>query len=174
MKNPKAEFLLLQADSAPAGDIIEIGATRSDYEHPSDGWTTVHLARWARDNKRTFRSFDKYMDVVERANSVLEREGLTPVVRQDDGEYALHDQSQIALLYLDGSKEPEETLEQFFAAIPGLVPGAVIIVDDVEDFGDWRTYGKATLLVSRLSKLGIRYDIHEIGSNKMLVMRTPQ
>lgn len=148
--NAKARALLAALDRAPHGLIVEIGCTREPTELPSDGWSTMYLARAANGKSRAMRSFDTDAKNVVLSNRLLSDYNLPPCVEVEDGVSALSSLGNpIAFLYLDAGDDPSETLQQFKAA--RFVPGAVVCVDDVVP--------KAALLIAYFASIGQEYEI---------------
>lgn len=162
VRNRKAERLVESLAKAPAGAIVEIGCLRTVTEVASDGWSTFYLAQKAAEQGRAMFSFDLDPHSVRIANQVLEQAGSPVRVLEEDGVAAIKgmEKGSIAFLYLDGSDNPDETLEQFQAARTKLAAGAVICVDDVQMYGWELPHGKASKLIPFLDAQGTRYTIH--------------
>jgi len=74
---------------------------------------------------------------VENARAILSEHGLKANFINGDGrQVILGLTTPIGLLYLDGSNDPGETIEQLKTAEGKLLPGSVIAIDDVQRVGD--------------------------------------
>lgn len=178
MRNEKAKTLLAAAQMAPdTGDAFEIGCIREDHEVPTDGYSTVHLARFFQGRDRFFFSIDTNMENVEMANDVLRREKLKSCVVRGDGKdflECLGDSTQIAFLFLDSHRDPQYTLDQFLVARKRLLPGAMVCVDDAHSYDSW-DLGKATYLAEYLDQAEIPYEIRPTETGfAMMVFRVPE
>lgn len=156
--NRKATALLAAFDGLPAGAlIVEIGCARFAREVPSDGWSTVHLARAAAEHGWRFQSVDIDDNAASVARDLLSSFDLDGDVWVDDGaEWLTACSAPIHGLYLDGSADPEEALKQYEAAT--LAPGAVVVVDDVQAIGD-ADFGKGDVLLERFAADGLVVEI---------------
>jgi len=165
--NFKAKALEMAMQTAPNQDatatviFVEIGCIREDHEVPSDGYSTVHMARYCAERGIYFRSVDANEDNVKIARAVLRREissdpDTDELVKLYDGEKWLKACSPISFLYLDSHRDPEYSLNQFCAA--KLVPGAVVAIDDAHSYDGWE-YGKATDLIKLFDAEGIKWKI---------------
>ncbi len=154
----KARLLLRELETAPKGDIVEVGCARTANLRPSDGWSTIFLTQAAMDQERKFVSWDMDPDSVRICNHVLELKEMPQVAVLGDGVEALASyDGEIAFLHLDGSNDPKEALAQYEAA--PLCAGAVVCVDDAQYMGAAAEQGKATLLVKMLTKKGWRLQL---------------
>ena len=163
--NAKTRTLIAALDGAPPGLIVEIGCVREPYELPSDGWSTMYLARAADEQGRVMRSFDSNAENVALCNRLLNDYSFPPCVEVEDGEEALASlRTPIAFLYLDAGDDPSETLRQYRAAEGNLAPGAVVCVDDVAP--------KAPLLIAYFASIGQEYEIvpTEPGCEMLIAM----
>ncbi len=166
MINFKAKALEMAMQQAPHQDttttiFVEIGCIREDHEVPSDGYSTVHIARYCVERGIYFRSVDSNEDNVKIARAVLRREisadpDTDKLVKQYDGEKWLKACSPISFLYLDSHREPEFSLNQFLAA--KLVSGAIVAIDDAHPY-DGHEYGKATDLIPLFDAENIKWKI---------------
>jgi len=154
--NKKAALLLRMMASVPVGPVAEVGCLRRVREVRSDGWSTAYLARACADRNVAFMSYDRDAMVVDMANRVLRERQLGQCVTCCDGAEALRAAEPLALLYLDGSDDPADTVMQFRAA--ALLPGGVLVVDDAQSSGA-SVFGKATRLVPLLSERGQVFEI---------------
>lgn len=152
--NPKANALLAAFGDLPSGAVvIEIGCARFREELPSDGWSTVHLARAALEHGWDFHSVDIDPAAVKNARALTD--GLPVNVHECDGERWLRAWcSPIDGLYLDGAAEPQQAVAQYEAA--NLADGVVIAIDDVQPIGEHER-GKGDLLLDRLE--GDGFDV---------------
>lgn len=141
---------------SPNGLMVEIGCIRQEHEVPEDGFSTVHLARFAKSNGRIFLSFDNEQPTVDLANGVLKREGFKSLVECKDGIQALNELGLISFLYLDSHKDPQFSFNQFKAA--ELAPGAIVAIDDTHEYEKWK-FGKATSLIALAEENDWPFDI---------------
>lgn len=173
--NLKAKRLLWAFNGLPDGaTVVEIGCVRMDMEVNSEGFSTVYLAKRAKERNWKFFSVDIDPNAVTRARRQTEH--LPVSVQQADGATWLEVFNlEIDGLYLDGAAEPIQAVEQYFAA--ELAEKAVIVIDDVqgikgEDGSPDLKDGKGTALLGILKKDGWRvrtYDTEE--GYKMAVAR---
>lgn len=156
--NRKASTLLAALDALGAGaTVVEIGCARFGHDIPSDGWSTVHLARAADECGWTLHSVDIDPAAVRNAEAVTE--GLPVTVHNADGAAWLRDfAGPIDGLYLDGSANPAEAVAQYEAAT--LADGVVIAIDDVQAFNG-NEHGKGDLLLDRLRADGFTVELHD-------------
>lgn len=155
-RNRKAALLLRLLAEAPPGPVVEIGCLRHPQEVPSDGHSTLYLARACAEQRRLFASVDRDPLVVDVANRVLAEAGLPLLAQVADGVEALGQMGGIALLYLDSSDDPGDTLAQLAAA--ELLPGAIIVIDDAQPTGV-QMLGKATQVVQHCGRRGLPFDL---------------
>lgn len=155
-RNRKAQLLLRLLDEAPPGPVVEIGCLRHPSEVPSDGHSTLYLARACKERTRDFLSVDRDPLVVDVANRVLAEAGLPLIAMAADGVEALGGVDAIAFLYLDSSDDPADSLEQLAAA--ELAPGAIVVIDDAQPTGG-HMLGKATLVVQHCGRRGLPFDL---------------
>jgi hypothetical protein len=156
--NRKASTLLDGFATLPNGaTVVEIGCARFAHEIPSDGWSTVHLARAAVRYDWTLHSVDIDLNAVQIARYATE--GLPVTIHHADGAawLAAFD-SPIDGLYLDGSADPQEALTQYLAAT--LAARAVVAIDDVQLLAG-HEYGKGDLLLDRLRADGFDVVLHD-------------
>jgi predicted O-methyltransferase YrrM len=153
--NAKAARLLEALAGLPHGAVVvEIGCARFAEERPSDGFSTVHLARVALAHGWTLHSVDSDPDAVLIARALTG--GLPCTVHHSEGAAWLGAGPLIDGLYLDGESSPEQALAQYLAA--RLTPSAVVVVDDVQPIGD-SEHGKGELLLSELEADGFTVEI---------------
>lgn len=164
MQNKKARVLLEALGLAPDGLIVEIGCVRQDHEVPEDGYSTVYLARYAREKGCSFKSFDNEQQTVYLANRLLNQEGFLPLVECIDGVDALTQETEpIVFLYLDSHRDPQFSMDQYLAA--ELAPGAIVAIDDTHAYEQWE-YGKATNLIALAVARELPFDIVPTFSNQ--------
>ncbi len=156
--NRKAACLLEAADRAGRGAVVvEIGCARELAEVPSDGWSTVYLAREAHARGWELHSVDSSPEAVDVARKVTA--GFPVEVHHADGaEWLEGFRRPIDLLYLDGAADPAEALAQYEAAM--LAQWVVVVVDDVQEFAG-HNHGKGDLLLDRLQEDGFDVEVHE-------------
>jgi len=175
MRNMKADALLYAVNIAPQeGVFVEIGCIREDHEVPTDGYSTVYLARYCQQHGIVFESYDINAENVAMANDVLEREGLSRRVFVNDGVKALklHHHEPISFLYLDSHRDPTFSMLQYNAA--WLAPGSVVAIDDAHAYDDFK-FGKATDLKTIFDDDGINYKILPTEQGfKMLIAKIPR
>lgn len=170
-RNRKAQLLLQSLYGAPKGAVAEIGCLRARTEVPSDGHSTLYLARECLSQGRDFTSVDLDPVVVDVANEVLREAGLPMLARVADGVEALRCCGALAMLYLDSSDDPSDTLQQLTAA--ELLPGGVVVVDDAQPAGA-NPFGKATLVVEHCGRRGQPFEIVQTEPGfAALVLRFP-
>jgi len=155
-QNRKAQLLLQLLATAPPGDVAEVGCLRSSVEVASDGNSTAYLAKACRDQGRRFSSCDRDPVAVDVANSVLVRSGLKAAAVVAEGSEHLRGRGALAMLYLDSSDDPRDTLSQLACA--ELAPGGVVAIDDAQ-FTDAGPFGKATLVVQHCTKRCVPVEI---------------
>lgn len=173
MINRKAETLLEATRKAPTGLWIEIGCIRENHEVPTDGFSTIYLAREAISRGCAFISIDKDPNIALMANKTLIAHRLPAFVRAVDGKEFLQGiDDPISFLYFDSHRLPIFTTEQYIES--HLASGAVIAVDDCHSF-DNNKYGKGTHLVDIFEKQKIQYEIKDTEPGfKMLVAYFPK
>jgi predicted O-methyltransferase YrrM len=156
------------ARSPGEGVLVEVGCIRS-VEDAHDGASTLVLAQWARDHRQLVHSIDVDSRNISLARSLLTARGLESYVCQwtSTGQQVLaHLDSPIAFLYLDGSDNPVDTLEQVQAAYHKLLPGARVIIDDCQAYRG-NKLGKGTHAIPRLQGLGWSVTYHPAGKYQM-------
>jgi predicted O-methyltransferase YrrM len=155
--NAKAACLLKAFKSLPPGSTVaEIGCARFAEEMPSDGASTLYLARTARKRDWDFHAVDRDLRAVANARELTA--GLPVTLHCADGEKWLRAAPVIDGLYLDGSSSPDEALGQYRAA--HLASNAVIAVDDVQPIGEI-VRGKGDLLLDELACDGFSLTVYE-------------
>jgi len=131
--------------------MVEVGCIRIPIDCASDGFSTMYLAREAKNLGARFFTIDIDQSNLRMAAGLMLGENLSPVLVWGDGlEFLERAPLEIDFLHLDGS-EPVSTLAQFMAAKPKLSLGCVVCVDDCHNYGGW-LYGKGDLLVPYLEE----------------------
>ena len=153
--NAKAAHLLAAFSHLSAGAVVvEIGCARFPEERPSDGYSTPYLAEAGAEHGWEFHSVDSDAAAVLNATNLIA--GMPGTVHHADGVQWLSHGPQIDGLYLDGSADPQEAVEQYRAA--HLAPGAVVVVDDIQPIGE-HALGKGHLLLDVLTADGYTVTI---------------
>ena len=121
-------FLALLAASAPRGRWVEIGT--------SAGYSTLWLALAARETGRrvtTFEILEWKVDLARETFAAAQVEDVVELVHADvrDG---LEGVEGISFAFLDSEKE--DYLELYELVVPKLVPGGLLVADNVSDFHD--------------------------------------
>jgi predicted O-methyltransferase YrrM len=121
-------FLATLAAGAPAGRWVEIGT--------SAGYSTLWLALAAREAGRritTFEILEWKVRLARETIAVAEVEDVVELVHADvrDGLVGLDD---ISFAFLDSEKEDYSELYEL--VVPKLVPGGLLVADNVVDFRD--------------------------------------
>lgn len=157
-RNEKAKRLLWAFRGLPKGStIVEIGCVRRENEVPSDGYSTVYLAREAVTRGWIFHSIDIDQTSVSIARGLVS--DYPTVVHKGEGARTLKRLDLLVSgLYLDGSADPGEALKQYRAA--RLAPRAVVVIDDAQRLHG-RDFGKAADLVSQLFADGFRVRFYD-------------
>jgi len=163
--NGKASTLLSALDGLPEGaTVVEIGCVRFPGEIASDGWSTYYLAQAATDRGWALHSVDIDPGAVEHARTAAD--GLACTVHHADGaSWLAAFPDAIDGLYLDGSADPGEAVEQYRAAT--LTASPVVVIDDVQRIGDQQR-GKANLLLDVLADDG--FDVRVVGTEPGYLM----
>ncbi|ADB18364.1 glycosyl transferase group 1 [Pirellula staleyi DSM 6068] len=167
--NRKAERLLEAFATAPEGVIVEVGAVRFRQEIASDGYSTVHLGRACQESGRRFYSLENSIETTSLANDILQSNGLPKSVVSVDAVWALRGIQNVALLYLDGSDNPDEALSQLLAT--SFCLGGMVVVDDCHNYLGNRL-GKGTRIAEFLENQGVEYKVVDTEPDyKMLIAR---
>jgi predicted O-methyltransferase YrrM len=156
------------ARSPTEGVLVEVGCLRSE-EDAHDGASTLVLGQWARDHSQLVHSIDVDSRNISLARSVLNARGLASYVRQwtGTGQQVLAQlDGPIAFLYLDGSDNPDDTLEQVQAAYHQLLTGARVIIDDCHAYRG-NKQGKGTHAIPHLEDRGWSVTYHRAGKYRM-------
>lgn len=156
MQTNKKAKILLEYAAKTNGAMVEIGSIRNPTIDEDDGYSTLFLAKFAQENRREFTSYDIEQKNVDIANKVLIENGLKKCVYRADGKTILPMIGEIGFLYLDSSKFPIFSLEQYKAA--NLSKNSIVAIDDAHSFEEYE-YGKATFLVQWFNKEKIKYEI---------------
>ena len=166
--NRKAEVLIKLINSSTIGPAVEIGSIRSAVEDAIEGFSTVYLARECKKSWRKFTSVELDPKNVTMANAILKSFMLPECVLCADGARALMAMPPLAFLYLDSSRFPEHTWEQFVNA--NLLEGATIAVDDAHPF-DGHEWGKAQCIVEYLKNINMPFDVNYTSADTRNVYR---
>jgi predicted O-methyltransferase YrrM len=121
-------FLAILAAGAPEGRWVEIGT--------SAGYSTLFLALAAREAGRrviTFEILDAKAKIARETFAVAQVEDVVDFVHADVRE-GLADVEGISFAFLDSEKE--DYLELYERVVPKLVPGGLLVADNVTDFRD--------------------------------------
>jgi predicted O-methyltransferase YrrM len=121
-------FLAILATGAPAGRWIEIGT--------SAGYSTLWLALAAREAGARVTTFEILEWKVELARETFARAEVEDVVElvHADVRAGLADVAGVSFAFLDSEKE--DYLELYELVVPKLVPGGLLVADNVADFHD--------------------------------------
>lgn len=120
-------FLALMAVYAPPGSILEIGT--------SAGYSTMWLALACRLLGRRINTFELSKEKIDKARQTFELTGLTGNVEliARDAREVLNDYRDVAFCFLDAEKEMYA--ECYEAVVPNLVPGGILLADNVISHG---------------------------------------
>jgi caffeoyl-CoA O-methyltransferase len=121
-------FLAILAAGSPAGRWVEIGT--------SAGYSTLWLALAARETGRrvtTFEILEWKVELARETFAVAEVEDVVELVHADVRE-GLAGVEGIAFAFLDSEKE--DYLDLYELVVPKLVPGGLLVADNVADFHD--------------------------------------
>ena len=116
------KFLALIAAGAPAGDILEIGA--------SAGYSTLWLALACMVTGRALTTFELLPEKIELARETFRLTGTAGVISLIAGDARDHlvDFDKIAFCFLDAEKELYADCYEL--VVPRLVPGGILIADN--------------------------------------------
>ena len=119
--------------------ILETGTIRGTEEqyHHNDGWSTLTLAEYVRDNGGSLTSID--LDI-NAATTVLTRHGLLEHVNLVQGhsidvlsrDVADHQEDSLDVVFLDSDNDASLIMNEFFLAKLLMRHPALVLVDDVE------------------------------------------
>ncbi len=153
---------------------VEIGCIRYPFESPLEGASTLYFARWCREANRKFISIDVEIDHLENARRLLNEQELEAELVHADGQEAISNLSvPIGLLYLDGSNDPNDTLEQFKAAEDKLTARAIVAIDDVQQI-DSNSMGKGESAIPYARERGWEVELLDTDPGyRMAVLRRP-
>ncbi len=121
-------FLAILAAGAPDGRWVEIGT--------SAGYSTLWLALAAREAGRrvtTYEILEWKVELARETFAVAEVEDVVDLVHADV-RAGLEDVDGISFAFLDSEKE--DYLELYELVVPRLVPGGLLVADNVSDFHD--------------------------------------
>jgi len=121
-------FLAMLAASAPDGRWVEIGT--------SAGYSTLWLALAARETGRRVTTFEILEWKVELARETFAAARVEDVVElvHADVRAGLEGVEGVSFAFLDSEKE--DYLELYELVVPKLVPGGLLVADNVSDFHD--------------------------------------
>ena len=121
-------FLAILAASAPDGRWVEIGT--------SAGYSTLWLALAARETGRRVTTFEILEWKVELARETFAAAQVEDVVElvHADVRAGLEGVEGVSFAFLDSEKE--DYLELYELVVPKLVPGGLLVADNVADFHD--------------------------------------
>ncbi|MDH3889821.1 MAG: O-methyltransferase [candidate division Zixibacteria bacterium] len=121
-------FIAILAASAPPGPMIEIGT--------SAGYSALWLALAARQRDGRLVTFEILADKVALARETFELAQVNDVVelRHGDARELLTDEESIAFCFLDAEKE--QYADCYDLIIPKLVPGGILVADNVISHAD--------------------------------------
>jgi caffeoyl-CoA O-methyltransferase len=121
-------FLAILAAGTPEGRWIEIGT--------SAGYSTLWLALAARACGRrvtTFEILERKVEIARETFAVAEVDDVVELVHADVRD-RLAGVDRISFVFLDSEKE--DYLELYDLVVPKLVPGGLLVADNVSDFSD--------------------------------------
>jgi predicted O-methyltransferase YrrM len=121
-------FLAILAAGSPAGRWVEIGT--------SAGYSTLWLALASRETGRrvtTFEILEWKVELARETFAVAEVEDVVELVHADVRE-GIAGVEGIAFAFLDSEKE--DYLDLYELVVPKLVPGGLLVADNVADFHD--------------------------------------
>lgn len=117
-------------------NVLETGSIRSTEEryHQNDGWSTLTIAEYVRDNGGSLTSID--LDIAA-AHEVLTRHGVRDVVELIEGDSvdtinALPASTALDVVLLDSDNDADLIMREFLAVRPLTNSPALFLVDDVE------------------------------------------
>ena len=121
-------FLAILAAGSPPGQWAEIGT--------SAGYSTLWLALAAREAGRRVTTFEVLDEKAELARETFALAGVEDVVElvQADARAGLAGLARISFCFLDSEKEDYDALYEL--VVPRLVPGGLLVADNVVDFQD--------------------------------------
>ncbi len=122
------QFLAILAAGAPEGRWVEIGT--------SAGYSTLWLALAAREagaRVTTFEILEWKVEIARETFAVAEVEDVVELVHADV-RAGLQDVDGVSFAFLDSEKE--DYLELYELVVPKLVPGGLLVADNVTDFKD--------------------------------------
>lgn len=152
--------------------IVETGMVRSlkDEYHEGDGWSTLYLSRWTRDNGSVFISLDMDPGAVRAARNLLHDNGLEEgpditllcgpsheVLQTLDGPWDL--------IYLDTADDPDNTVNEFNLLRNG-IKDTIVIVDDSSLDISTPGVNKARKLVGVAAREGV--PMFQVGRHVIL------
>ena len=174
IKTLQRVFEEANASTPQEGAVVEIGCIRYPFESPLEGASTLYFARWCQEANRKFVSIDVERAHLENARRLLDEQDLAADLVHADGQEAISNLSvPIGLLYLDGSNDPNETLEQFKAAEDKLTARAIVALDDVQQI-DSNSMGKGESAIPYARERGWEVELLDTDPGyRMAVLRRP-
>lgn len=116
-------FLALVLANAPAGSVVEIGA--------SVGYSALWLSLACRATGRPLTTFELLAEKVRLAQATFAAAGVEDVITliHDDARHHLADYHDIAFCFLDAEKDIYG--DCYDLVVPDLVPGGLLVADNV-------------------------------------------
>jgi caffeoyl-CoA O-methyltransferase len=117
------KFIAMLAASAPKGTYLEIGT--------SGGYSTLWLALACKELGRKLITFEILEEKVELAKQTFKKAGVQDIVElvQGDARDHLHKYKNVSFCFLDAEKD--QYLDCYEKVIPNMVPGGLLIADNV-------------------------------------------
>jgi caffeoyl-CoA O-methyltransferase len=116
-------FLAILAASAPQGQVLEIGT--------SGGYSTLWLWLACRQSQRHITTFEMAEAKISLARETFRSAGVEDIVELVEGDARDHlgDYRSVAFCFLDAEKH--HYLECYNLVVPNMVPGALLVADNV-------------------------------------------
>ena len=167
--NPRAEVLVKHFNKCPSeGDIIEFGCSRPGVKYKGAMNSTLYLSHQSKGTGQRLISIDTDYENIKYANRIKAKLGEI----EDDSRlmsaeaFLAHYSGKIAALLLD-CEGADSTQVQFQGAVPFMLPGCVVAVDDVSVPGnvhnEGRKLGKADGVVNWLMENGWGFTVEYCG-----------
>ncbi len=176
--NPRAEALLNHFWLMPRpGDIVEFGCSRSGIKYKGAMNSTLYLSSLAQKTGNYLVSVDADPKSIEYAHKIKARiSGIEDDSRQmKAGEFLAHYSGKMAALLLD-CEGADSTKTQFTKAVPFMLPGCVVAVDDVSVPGnvhnEGRKLGKADGVADWLMENGWGFTVEYCGDTGFAMLFT--
>jgi caffeoyl-CoA O-methyltransferase len=117
------KFIALLAAAAPEGTYLEIGT--------SGGYSALWLALACKELGRRLITFEVLEEKVELAKETFKKAGVQDVVElvQGDARDHLHKYKNVSFCFLDAEKD--QYLDCYDKVIPDMVPGGLLVADNV-------------------------------------------